>query len=91
MWYRCWLGGRILWYTPETVTPFTGEHPEDPSDPLPGVQDAPEVQGDPVQEVRRVQDGAGQAEVRQEAAGVRRTVEAHPQEKGEGGGGRRRE
>jgi hypothetical protein len=63
---------------------FLGEHSEVSSDVLPGreVQQAPEVPRDSVQKESGVKVRAGQEKVRQEAAGLRRTVKAHSQEEG---------
>ena len=46
------------------------------------MQEPQEIQGDSVQKVPRVQIRSGQASLRQEAAGIRRTVQAHSQEEG---------
>merc|ERR1712038_1123540 len=72
-------------YVRQTQRIKDGEHPEEPSDLLSGreVQQAPEVPRDAVQEVAGVQVRPGQAALRQEAAGLRRTVQAHPQEEGQ--------
>merc|ERR1712061_259133 len=62
-----------------------GEHSEIPEDllSLPEVQQSQEVPRDAIQEVPGVQIRPGQEALRQEAAGIRRTVKAHPQEEGQ--------
>ena len=62
----------------------TGECTKDADDLLRShrLQEPPKVEGDSVQKVARVQVRPGQEALRQEAAGIRRTVKAHPQEEG---------
>ena len=61
---------------------FLGEHPEGPQDLLSSLQQAREVQGDAVQEVAGVYLRAGQASLRQKAAGLRWPVQAHLAQEG---------
>merc|ERR1712156_341476 len=68
----------------QTGSNQNGEHSEVPPDVLPGpeVQQSQEVPRDAIQEVPGVEIRSGQEALRQEAAGIRRTVQTHPEKEG---------